>query len=616
MPATKQFTALLQIKIGGAALPPDVADRLVSAYVDESIGQASMFVLSFADPDRAVVASAGAEIGGLVVLSVVTPDPGPPQTLLHGEVTALEAEFDAYGSMTVIRGFDHVHRLHRGHQSGVYTNMSYSDVARKVAQKAGLAVGTVDPSSTVHDHVGRNNCSDWQFLAGLADELGYEVLVTEGKFNFRKPTRASTGPAEGTLESTNALAIVPQDDLLRFRATLTSAEQVASVEVRGWDAKAKKALVGKAQADTASAIAGVAPKKLASTFGGPTYVTGDTPFDSQGAVDGVAKALADEIAAAAAEIEGVARGNPKLRAGTAVSLGQTGDPFDGKYTLTTVRHIFDPETGYTTAFTASGRHPHSLRTLTGHDVGRRGSGPRIPGVVNGVVTDVKDPDKIGRVKVKLSSLADTYVTDWVRVAHIGAGPQRGLSFVPEVNDEVLVAFDHGDLRQPYVLGGLYNHQDKPLPDATVIDSGKGAVDSRGIISRLGHRIIFNDNETKSTGIQISTAKQPLEILMDDKTKTIKISGTGDVVIETQGNVSVKAQKNFEVDAQQISLKAKKGVTVDAGGGDFKATGVNADVEGKAGAKLKAAKVDINADAEGTVKAGAMLVLQGALVKIN
>jgi uncharacterized protein involved in type VI secretion and phage assembly len=477
-----------------------------------------------------------------------------------------------------------------------------------VAQKAGLTPGTIDATSPAHPHVGRNNCSDWQFLAGLADEIGYEVAVTEGTLNFRKPTRASTGPAEGTMESTNALALVPQDDLIRFRATVTSAEQVGSVEVRGWDAKAKKALVGTAQAGTTSAATGATPQKLASTFGTHTYVTGDTPYDTQSEVDSAAKAIADEIAAAAAEIEGLAIGNSKLRAGTAVSLGQTGDPFDGKYTLTSVRHIFDPEGGYTTAFTASGRHPRSLRALTGHDAARRGSGPRIPGVVNGLVTDVKDPDKVGRVKVKLPSIADDYVTDWVRVAQIGAGTQRGLVSIPEVNDEVLVAFDHGDLRQPYVVGGLYNHQDKPLAAAAMVDANSGKVSSRGIVSRLGHRLVLNDDEAKSTGILISTAKQPLEILMDEKTKTIKITGTGDVVVEAKGNISMNAQRNFEVEAQQITLKSKSGVTVDGGGGKVEAKGTNVKIEGTA-------QVDVSG-AMTNVKANGVLVVQGSLVKIN
>jgi len=616
MPGTKEYTNTLQIKIGETTLSDDLMAALVSASVDESVGMAAMFVLSFSDPDRSVLSRARAKVGERVSLAVLTPDDATPQPLVTGEVTALEAEFGHHGSVTIIRGFDLVHRLHRARSSTVYSNVTYAEVATKVAGQAGLASGTIDATPSVHSHVGRNHCTDWQFLAGLAAEVGYEVAVHDGKLDFRKPTPATTGPAPGTLESRDDLALLPDVDLIRFRATLTSAEQVSRVEVRGWDPKTKKVVIGSAPAATTSASTGVAPAELARKFGNHVHVTGDTPFGTQAEANVAAQSIADEIAASATELEGVAVGNPKLRAGRPVSLGLTQAPFDGRYTLTSVRHRFDPEEGYTTAFTASGRRTRSLVGLTGHDAARRASGLRIPGVVIGLVSNTRDPDKMGRVKVKLPCLADDYETDWLRVAHIGAGSHRGLIFIPEVNDEVLVAFEQGDPRRPYVLGGLYNGVDKPLPAASVVNAGGGQIDSRGIVSRLGHRIVFNDDKNKVDGIQVITGGEKLQILMDEPKQTIKITSTGDVVIETQGNVSIKAQKNFEVDAQQISLKARQGVTVDGGAGDVDVKGVNVNAEAKAGAKVKGLRVDIAADTEATVKGSAVLILEGGLVKIN
>jgi type VI secretion system secreted protein VgrG len=96
--------------------------------------------------------------------------------------------------------------------------------------------------------------------------------------------------------------------------------------------------------------------------------------------------------------------------------------------------------------------------------------------------------------------------------------------------------------------------------------------------------------------------------MDDKTRTIKITGTGDVIVEAKGNISMNAQKNFEVDAQQITLKSKSGVTVDGGGGKVEAKGTNVKIEGTA-------QVDVTG-AMTNVKANGVLVVQGSLVKIN
>ena len=86
---------------------------------------------------------------------------------------------------------------------------------------------------------------------------------------------------------------------------------------------------------------------------------------------------------------------------------------------------------------------------------------QINGVVIGLVTNVQDPDKNGRVKVHFPWLDDQHETDWVRIATMMGGNGRGSFFMPEVNDEVLVAFDHGDVRFPYVVGFMWNGQDQP-----------------------------------------------------------------------------------------------------------------------------------------------------------
>ena len=78
-----------------------------------------------------------------------------------------------------------------------------------------------------------------------------------------------------------------------------------------------------------------------------------------------------------------------------------------------------------------------------------------------LVTDVDDPQKLGRVKIKLPTLADDYESDWARVVQPGAGKTAVSVFLPEVGDEVLVAFEHGDIRRPYVLGGLWSVPHKP-----------------------------------------------------------------------------------------------------------------------------------------------------------
>ena len=125
-------------------------------------------------------------------------------------------------------------------------------------------------------------------------------------------------------------------------------------------------------------------------------------------------------------------------------------------------------------------------------------------MVVALVTDVDDPDRAGRVKLSFPWLSDDYESWWARVAQLGAGDQRGAVWLPEVNDEVLVAFEHGDTRRPYVVGSLYNGVDLPRLGDGLVDASTGAVKRRGFVSKAGHRLVFLDDDAKS-GVAWSAA---------------------------------------------------------------------------------------------------------------
>ena len=562
MPA-QQHTAKLKVEIDGRPFPDPVDSAVVSAFVDNCSSVPDMFQISIRDPHRTVLADTGAKVGSKAKIKVFSEAEPGGELLVSGEVTALEAEFDPDGTMTVIRGFDPSHRLFRGRVTESYTNVTYSDVAGKVAQRAGLDVGTIDPAPTVHQHVSQSNVNDWQFLRGLADEIGFETGCVDGKFEFRRPVRAADAPGTGSLTADGPLQLTLGTTLLRFRSIVTAAEQVKQVKVRGWDVAQKQSVVGVAPAETMGAAIGVRPDTLASVFNSPDYVSVSTPFGSQAEVDAAARALAEQIAGAFAEFEGLARGNPKLRAGRAISLGLVKDPFDGKYTVTSTRHCYDARDGYTVRFTASGRQERSLFGLTSGSGSGSGTtmGPPIYGVVPALITDVNDPENLGRVKLKFPWLSDSFTTDWARTVQLAAGSKRGGVFVSEVNDEVLVAFEQGDVRRPYVMGGLYNGVDKPDLGDGLVD-GSGAVVQRSFVSKKGHRLVFNDDSSKS-GVTIRTGDGNVEVTLDASATKVIIKSTGDVEV-TGVNIKVEASSSLE-------LKGGSGVTID-GGPSVKVTG--------------------------------------------
>jgi uncharacterized protein involved in type VI secretion and phage assembly len=195
---------------------------------------------------------------------------------------------------------------------------------------------------------------------------------------------------------------------------------------------------------------------------------------------------------------------------------------------------------------------------------------RIHGVVAGIVTDNKDPQGLGRVKVKFPTLSAQEVGPWARVATLMAGNQRGTFFLPEVNDEVLVAFEHGDIGRPYVIGALWNGQDKP-PDT----NADGKNNRRFIRSRSGHLIRLDDTEG-SEKIEIVDNGGANRIVIDTAGKKISIESDQDIEINAPNGTITLTAANVEINT---SADAKVGaggrVTIEASGNtDIKGATVN------------------------------------------
>jgi uncharacterized protein involved in type VI secretion and phage assembly len=581
------------VEIDGSALAGPMESLLEQVVVDHHQHLPDMFAITFHDPARDVISQLNVNIGSTVTIKM-TPPGGSPKILIKGEVTGFEGEYDATRLRAILRGYDQSHRLHRGRQTQTYKNVTDSDIAQQVAQRASLQVGQIDSTSVTFDHVSQANQSDWDFLKGRAREIGYEMGMEDGRFYFRKPVEASGAPHAGDYrDHTDALQLVFGDDLLEFRPRVTSAEQVSTVKVRGWDPDQKQAVIGSASAGTVAAGIKDDPKKLSNVFGGPTFTAVNRPLPQQPMVDGAASSIAEIISGAFAEADGVAMGNPELKAGSTVSVGVVGSHFEGKYTLSGARHVFG-ENGYRTHFVISGRQDRSLLGLAslGASNGHASAGGQpINGVVVAIVTDNNDPNNTARVKLKFPWLDDSYESDWARLAQLGAGPNSGALWIPEVNDEVLVAFEHGDIRRPYVVGQLYNGMDKPNEGSGLFDNGK--VTRRGFISRKGHQFLFFDDSSKA-GIAFISSDGKLKISLNETNSEIHIKSEGKIHVESQQDMILESQAN-------LNLKAGQGVKVEAG--------TNLDLKGSSA-------VSLEGGSQVEVKASGQLKITGAMVDVN
>jgi uncharacterized protein involved in type VI secretion and phage assembly len=415
-----------------------------------------------------------------------------------------------------------------------------------------------------------------EFLCERAERIGHGVYVEDGTLNFRQAPE--TEPQVPVVEW--------GIDLLEFEARLTTAQQVTGVIVRGWDPKTKKEIIGQATTpqDTPQVgeqRAGGQAAKRAFNIDSKEIVV-DRPVATQSEADTLAQSICDEIGNAFIQAEGTCYGNPAVHAGAVVELKGVGQRFSGRYRITHVVHRYD-DRGYTTQFTISGRRANTLGALLATKNGAKNN------VVVGIVTNNSDPDGLGRVKVKFPTLPGNEESNWARLVTPMAGAGRGFEFIPEVNDEVLVTFEHGDTNRPFVLGALWNGKDNPPEKSDQVISSTGKVEKRIIRSRSGHTITFDDSDNGSKiSIIDKTEKNLIEI--DSQNNSMTIKADGDIQMEAKGKVMIKGDSieieaankakikssDFETEASSSAkVKGGSGVTVEASGNvDVKGARVN------------------------------------------
>lgn len=197
--------------------------------------------------------------------------------------------------------------------------------------------------------------------------------------------------------------------------------------------------------------------------------------------------------------------------------------------------------------------------------GRPVSG-QMPGLVEALVTDNVDPEKLGRVRVKFPTLPDAPDSWWARLAMPMAGRERGWMTIPEVGDEVLVSFVHGDHDNAIVLGSLYNGVDTP-PYA----NEDGENNLRVFQSRSGHRLTFDDTSGDER-IELITHNEEIRLIWDAKEKVLSVYSGKDIIVEAVETVSWKC-KDFILEATNsismktatMEVKTTGACTVDGGG---------------------------------------------------
>ncbi|MEI7555260.1 VgrG-related protein [Candidatus Chlorohelix sp.] len=579
--------AYCHVKISGSPLSSEIMDSIISIEVNQTLYLPSMFTIKLYNDDLAWTDNAKLKIGNEVVISMGYVD---TIELIKGEITAIELEFSISRlPVLTIQGYDKLHRLQRGRVTRTFINSKDSDIVSSIAMEKGLTAEASD-TSIVYPYILQNNESNLEFLQRRAKRIGMELFFQDGKLYLRKHTQ---GRKVATLSY--------GEDLLSLNARISYVANVTDVLVRGWDVKNKQAIVGTATSATGfSSLTSTNESSARSAFDATTKTAAlFSPVTTQSEADKVAEAIFEELSGRIMQVEGSAFGTPALLPGKCVELAKISTTFSGDYYLTSCNHRYGIE-GYVTEFTASGKQANTFAEQVG---GGENHWELSRGVVIGIVTNLNDPDNLGRVKIKFPWLPQAQGQDiesnWARVAMPMAGNNRGFFFMPEVNDEVLVAFEQGDLQYPYIIGALWNGKDAPPELSQALSNG--VVKQRLIKSKSGHVITLDESDDKP------------KISIVDKT------GSNKIIIDSQNNtITIESKDKISITSttKDIELKAAAGkVTLDAKEIEIKSS-TNTKISATAKMEVTGLNLEVKASASAKIDGGGMTEIKGGLIKLN
>ena len=527
-------------KLAGDDAPDEMLRSIEEVTVEDNLNLPTVMTVVLADPALEWVDHAGLAVG--TELEVLIGRGDDRERIGIGEIVALELEHAHGTSRVIVQAFDRSHRLHRGRRVRTFQQLSDGDIVGRIASDAGLQT-EIDGADVQHEYLIQDNQTDYAFLAERALLTGLELSVDDETIRFRRPA-----PADPPIE------LSWDGGLLSFQVRVSAADQVSEVEVRGWDPGQKQAITSNVtDSDVAPRIGVDAGQVRSSAFGQATALVTDRPVRDTSEAESLAHAALDHVTSAIVRADGVVTGDPRLRAGAQVKVSGLGQRLSGTYDVTSTTHSIAPGTGYETQFSVRGRRRGTLVELA---AGGSGAESRRLGPVIGVVTNVRDPDNLGKVRVKFPWLSDADESAWARLASPMAGPDRGLQLLPEVDDEVLVVFERGDPNRPIVVGALWNGVDAtPLGGDAV--SGDGAVQQRMLKTRVGHTILLDDSDSSKSIVITNSAGN--KMTWDAANSKIEIASQGDLKVSSQGDLKVSATGKLTLEGM--------GVELSGGGGD-------------------------------------------------
>jgi uncharacterized protein involved in type VI secretion and phage assembly len=523
------------IKADGSPLPAALYGRLMLVQVEESVHLPDSFALHFDDPHFELFDEDRFRLGTRIEIAFRAED--DVVVVTSGEITAISVEPGVSGRHElVLTGLDLTHRLARGPKTRTFLRMTESDIAARIAGEYGLDTD-IDGVSEARDYVLQAGETDYAFLKRIAGRIGYDVWIAERTFYFKQKAEGRNKP----------FTVTWGENLTRFSVRFASSDMCDEVVVRAWNPLDKSAITGRSSNGDPGTDASAADDMVAAArhaFGRVIRSTGQFPASSPAEADALAESLILKASGGAVVLRGEANGNPWLGAGADVSVQRVGRRLAGKYRVTSVEHVYGADRPYVTRFVCGGKEAADLADLLGG-----GATHGSAGLIVGLVTNNEDPEHLGRVKVRFPTLSDSDESTWARLATVGGGAARGLQWLPEVGDEVLVGFELDDKTRPMVLGGLWSRKDKPPQPDDAVNGGQTKV--RILASRKNHRVVLTDDPTSAVDLSLGDTSTALHLEKDES----RLTGEQKLTINA-ATIELKATQKLTIEAPSVEITAK------------------------------------------------------------
>ncbi len=582
----------MKIEVNGTAIEVDAVEAIETWTAANKIPRARIFIRD-GDPeseDYPISESATFVPGGKVVIEAGYG--GETKVIHSGTIVRHSLRVAARSSpQLIVETADPLVGLTASRNSTLTPKASDADVISKLVRAGGGTVGTNKASKAAHETFIQYHATDWDLILMRAEASGCIVLVEAGKADIVLPTTND----EPVLELGYGETIVS------LEAMIDSIPEYADGAVKGrsWSYAEQKLTEAAASSASVQVPGNLKPATLAGVLEVATTMEQSAALLGQTELQDWSTGRL--IRAKLAQMQGSVRfqGSALVKPGKFVKLDGLGDRFNGKAFVSAVRHVL--RDGDWTTIAQLGMAPDTFaseREVAAPPAA--GLIPPIRGLHIGVVKQVdEDPTGDHRVLVTLPLVeGDSGV--WARLAGFYASKTFGSVFYPEIGDEVILGFMDEDPANPIIVGSVYSSARAPAYPPNK------ANDKKAIVTRSKMEITFDD---KDVIFQIKTPGGRV-VTLDDKDKKVRIEDPfGNYMLMTQSQVQIYSSADMVIEAAK-NMTIKAGAKMD----------VSANVQ--YGLKSPTIKVEadaqysINAGATGEVKAGGMLTVQAALVKIN